>query len=56
MCVEQIIERYKLNNIHEIWPNLAFFVHGGVSFEPYKKGFEKMLGKPITYIETYLAS
>lgn len=39
-----------------MWPNLAFFVHGGVSFEPYKKGFEKLLGKPITYIETYLAS
>jgi hypothetical protein len=56
MCMEMIIERYKLNNIHEIWPNLAFFVHGGVSFEPYKKGFEKLLGKPITYIETYLAS
>jgi hypothetical protein len=31
-------------------------VHGGVSLEPYKKGFEKLLGKPITYIETYLAS
>jgi hypothetical protein len=45
-----------LKNIHDIWPNLAFFVHGGVSFEPYKKGFEKLLGKPITYIETYLAS
>jgi len=56
MCIELIVERYKLNNIHELWPNLAFFVHGGVSFEPYKKGFEKMLGKPITYIETYLAS
>ncbi len=56
MCVEMIVERYKLNNIHELWPNLAFFAHGGVSFEPYKKGFEKMLGKPITYIETYLAS
>ena len=35
---------------------LHFFVHGGVSFEPYKKGFEKLLSKPITYIETYLAS
>ena len=56
MCMEMIIEKYKLNNIHDIWPNLAFFVHGGVSFEPYKKGFEKLLGKPITYIETYLAS
>jgi hypothetical protein len=56
MCMEKIIHRYQLNNIHEIWPNLGFFVHGGVSFEPYKKGFEKLLGKPITYIETYLAS
>jgi hypothetical protein len=56
MCMEMVIEKYKLNNIHEMWPNLAFFVHGGVSFEPYKKGFEKLLGNPITYIETYLAS
>jgi hypothetical protein len=56
MCMEMIIERYKLNNIHEIWPNLAFYVHGGVSFEPYKKGFEKLLGKPLNLIETYLAS
>ena len=56
MCMEMIIERYQLKNIHEIWPNLAFFVHGGVSFEPYKHGFAKLLGKPLIYIETYLAS
>ena len=56
ICLEKIIERYKLNNIHEIWPNLAFYVHGGVAMEPYKKGFSKLLGQPITYIETYLAS
>ena len=56
LCMEKVIERYELNNIHEIWPNLAFYVHGGVAMEPYKKGFNKLLGKPITYIETYLAS
>lgn len=56
MCMEMIIEKYRLNNIHEIWPNLAFYVHGGVAFSPYKKGFEKLLAKPLTYIETYLAS
>ncbi len=56
LCMEKIIERYKLNNIHEIWPNLSFYVHGGVAMEPYRKGFEKLLGKPLTYIETYLAS
>ena len=56
LCMEKVIERYQLKHIHEIWPNLAFYVHGGVALEPYKKGFEKLLGRPITYIETYLAS
>ena len=56
MCMEMVIDHYKVNNIHEVWPNLGFFVHGGVAFEPYKKGFEKLLGKPIVYIENYLAS
>ena len=56
LTMEKIIERYKLNSIHDIWPNLAFFVHGGVALEPYKKGFEKLLAKPLIYIETYLAS
>lgn len=56
ILIEMIIEHYKVKNIHEVWPNLSIFVHGGVSFKPYVKGFEKLLGKPITYIETYLAS
>jgi hypothetical protein len=56
LVMEKIIERYNLKSIHDVWPNLAFFVHGGVAFEPYKKGFERLLAKPLTYIETYLAS
>lgn len=56
ILLERIIDRYGLNHIHEIWPNLSIYVHGGVSFGPYEKGFRKLLGKPITYIETYLAS
>lgn len=56
ICLEKIIERYKLSNIHDLWPNLSFFIYGGVAFEPYKKGFEKLLAHPLTYIETYLAS
>jgi hypothetical protein len=56
LCMEKIIARYNLNTIHDIWPNLSFYVHGGVAMEPYKKGFEKLLAHPITYIETYLAS
>ena len=53
---ERIINYYKVNTIHDIWPNLVMYVHGGVSFTPYKKGFEKLLSKPLIYIETYLAS
>jgi hypothetical protein len=56
LLLEKIITRYNLKNIHEIWPNLSMYVHGGVSFEPYKKSFQGLLGKPLIYIETYLAS
>lgn len=56
ILIERIIKHYGLNDIHDIWPNLHVFVHGGVSFEPYKKGFEKLLGRKLIYMETYLAS
>lgn len=56
ILMEQIIDHYGLNTIHDIWPNLQIFVHGGVSFKPYKVGFEKLLAHPLIYIETYLAS
>lgn len=56
ILMERIIDYYKVNTIHDIWPNLSIYVHGGVSFAPYQKNFEKLLAKPLTYIETYLAS
>ena len=56
ILLEKIIDHYGLNNIHELWPNLMVYVHGGVSFDPYRKGFERLMGRPIWYIETYLAS
>ncbi|MBK8292780.1 MAG: GH3 auxin-responsive promoter family protein [Flammeovirgaceae bacterium] len=56
ILLERIVEYHKVKHIHEIWPNLLIYVHGGVSMDPYRKGFEKLLGRPIYYIETYLAS
>lgn len=56
ILLEKIIAYHRVKNIHEIWPNLRVYVHGGVSLDPYRKGFEKLLGRPIYYIETYLAS
>jgi hypothetical protein len=56
ILLEKIIATYNLNTIHDMWPNLSIYVHGGVSFAPYLKGFEKLLARPLTYMETYLAS
>lgn len=56
ILMEKIIAHYKVKTIHDIWPNLMVYTHGGVSFDPYRKGFEKLLAHPIVYIETYLAS
>ena len=56
ILLEKIIKRYNLKTIHDIWPNLSIYVHGGVSIAPYLKGFERLLAKPLTYMETYLAS
>jgi hypothetical protein len=56
ILIEKIIAYYQADNIHEIWPNLRVYVHGGVSMDPYRHSFEKLLGRPIYYIETYLAS
>jgi hypothetical protein len=53
---ERIIERYKLKTIHDMWPNLNVYLHGGVAIEPYKKSLEKLFGKEVHYMETYLAS
>jgi len=56
LLMEKITAYYKVPTIHDVWPNLSIFVHGGVPFEPYKKGFEKLLKKELIYMETYLAS
>ena len=56
LMIQRILEYHKADNIHQIWPNLQAFAHGGVAFEPYRASFDALLGKPIHYIETYLAS
>ena len=56
LMMERIIEYHKVDTIHDIWPNLRVFVHGGIHFEPYKKGFEKLTSKPLIYMDSYLAS
>ncbi len=56
LMLKRVIEYHKVEDIHEIWPGLRVFASGGVAFEPYRKSFEQLLGKPITFLDTYLAS
>ena len=40
----------------EVWPSLEVYLHGGVSFTPYREQFRKLIGKDIHYLEMYNAS
>jgi hypothetical protein len=43
--------------IHDVWPELEVFFHGGVSFEPYREQFEQLIqSDEMRYSETYNAS
>ncbi len=54
--LERIIERYALSSIHDIWPNLRIYSHGGIFVEPYEEKLKTLFGKPMIYQNTYLAS
>lgn len=56
MMLEKIIETHQLQNIHELWPNLRIYASGGVAFEPYRESLERLMGHPLIYMDTYLAS
>lgn len=42
--------------LKDVWPNLELYIHGGVSFVPYKKQLHTLIGRPINYLEIYNAS
>ena len=56
LILERVIEKHGLRHIHELWPHFSVLVHGGVFFEPYRPTFEQLLGKPVQYINSYMAS
>jgi hypothetical protein len=53
----RVLEITGKKNLREVWPNLELFSHGGVSFEPYKSEFKKLIPfEDMHYLETYNAS
>ncbi|MFM2386164.1 MAG: hypothetical protein RL660_921 [Bacteroidota bacterium] len=57
VLIKRIFEITGTDNLADVWPNLELYIHGGVSFAPYRSQFEKMIRSPrMQYIETYNAS
>ncbi len=57
VLIRYILKTTGKENLHEVWPNLEVFFHGGISFTPYKEIYRKLLPDPrMSYMETYNAS
>ncbi|QRM89134.1 hypothetical protein FG167_07755 [Lacinutrix sp. WUR7] len=57
VLLNNVLETTGKNNLHEVWPNLEVYFHGGVSFTPYQEQYKNILPKSnFKYYEIYNAS
>ena len=57
VLLRRVLQLTGKNNVLEVWPNLELFMHGGVSFRPYRAQFEELIPSPtMNYLEIYNAS
>jgi len=57
VLMNKVLEDSGKSNLMEIWPNLEVYFHGGVSFEPYREQYKKILpASNFKYYEIYNAS
>ena len=57
VLLNKILDFTGKSNILEVWPNIELFIHGGVSFMPYRSMYQELIPSEImTYLETYNAS
>lgn len=55
--LRSILEATGASEIHNIWPNLEVFFHGGISFLPYRDQYNAIIDpQRMRYLETYNAS
>lgn len=54
--LKEVLKRVGASSIHEVWPNLEVFFHGGISMAPYREQYAKITDKKMRYLETYNAS
>ena len=57
VLAKRILEVTGKDNLLQVWPNLELFIHGAVSFTPYREQFKQLLpADHFNYVETYNAS
>lgn len=57
VLIQQILDKTGAKSLSDVWPNLEVFLHGAVSFTPYRDLFKKLITNPkMSYLETYNAS
>ncbi|ATL46728.1 hypothetical protein COR50_05770 [Chitinophaga caeni] len=57
VLIKRIFELTNTDNLMDVWPNLELYIHGGVSFTPYRDQFNKLIrGNNMHYQESYNAS
>jgi hypothetical protein len=57
VLAKKILEVSGKKNLLEVWPNLELFIHGAVSFTPYREQFRQLIpSSSFSYLETYNAS
>ncbi len=57
VLLNQVLETSHNKHLLEVWENLEVYFHGGVSFEPYRDQYKKLLPKSnFKYYEIYNAS
>jgi hypothetical protein len=57
VMAKRILEITGKENLLEVWPNLEFYGHGGVSFKPYREQFKQLIPSDhMYYLENYNAS
>ena len=56
VLIKRILEISGKKTLKEVWPNLELYIHGGVSFTPYREQLQRLVGGPINYLEMYNAS
>jgi len=57
VLIKRLFELAGTNNLLDIWPQLELYIHGGVSFTPYRHQFQQLVpGHQMHYLETYNAS